>query len=324
MTQRRYRILLTSAGTSTALGVIKGLASAPHFEVHTADINPLNMLAVGAFATASHSTGPLASQRAEYIDFISGLVAEKSIDFIYPIHDEEIRALASADAVALITKLPQSLVSKVDVCTDKLEMARMCASNGIPSPATFSCQEFAASGFFPAFSKPRRGVGSANVNLVLDESGLKTVPSQTVELVFQEVCEKPEVTVDVLSAHDEIVTVARERIETKAGVSTKCRVWHSFELETLAKEIVRVFGLQGLFCFQVMKRDGRWVVTDINPRPGGATAMTLAVGINLYREYFEIQMSGFDLGRFSALRDRVLVMRESVVTRYYQEHVSQG
>ena len=282
-----FRILITSAGTATALGVIKGLAFDERFELHTTDINPFAKLAIGAFPIKSHTQVPLASDEENYLAALAEIIASKNIDYIYPVHDAEIRAVTRARSNGLIVGGTQTSADAIFACTDKLRMSEIAAAHGVPSPRTCSGVSLTERSTFPIFVKPRSGVGSVGARRV---DRFDQMFGEALErFVVQEICAPPEITVDVLTTLSGTVAVARERIEVKAGVCVKARVWRCYALWQLAEQIATAFRLTGLFCFQVMRRDTEWVVTDINPRSGGASAMTLAVGINLYKEHFLIE-----------------------------------
>jgi carbamoyl-phosphate synthase large subunit len=49
----------------------------------------------------------------------------------------------------------------------------------------------------------------------------------------------------------------RERIETKAGVCSKARLFHDDRILEIANAIGSVVGLKGAFCFQILEfREG--------------------------------------------------------------------
>src|SRR5208282_6948207 len=102
-----------------------------------------------------------------------------------------------------------------------------------------------------------------------------------------------------------------ERIEIKSGVSTKCRLFADEALSRHAKSIAEVLNLTGSFCFQVMRNTTGWVVTDVNPRPGAATAMCLMTGNDFFAASFA-RCWGEDARRFLRVVDG-----DQFVTRQY-------
>ena len=76
-----------------------------------------------------------------------------------------------------------------------------------------------------------------------------------------------------------VQAVCRERLEVKAGVCTKARVFTDPQIGDLAERLGAGLGLEGAFCFQVMRDAARgWVVTDVNARHGAGSRMSAAVG----------------------------------------------
>jgi carbamoyl-phosphate synthase large subunit len=319
---KKLHLLVTSAGTSTAVGLIKSLASNCGISVFTADVNQLDRLPLGAFRTFGHAVVPFASDAERYVDAIRDAIEKFEIDFVFAIHDEEIRVLSEARSSGnLRVDGPRMPSEMVIACTDKLRMSQICLDHGIRSPVARDWDQFVRAPFYPVFVKPRLGVGSQGARLVQNEEQLPS-REQAANLVFQDVCDGPEVTVDVLSGKYGVIAVARERLEVKAGVCTKGRIWYCPVLSSMAESLAAAFRLEGLFCFQSMMQAGEWSVTDINPRSGGATAMTVAAGVNLYEEYFADIKDGPDAQRFAALRAKVEKLPATIVTRYYQEHAS--
>lgn len=319
-----FRILVTSAGTSTAIGLIKALAHRHEFEIFTTDINPIYLLPLAAFRVKAHTVVPLATDKKRYLAAMARTIEVNRIDFVYPIHDEEIRVISAALLAGnLRVAAPMFALEMLDLCTDKLSLGNICALNNINSPKTSSLDSFRANPVYPVFVKPRRGVGSRGARSLGTPAELASCDGEA-DLVFQDLCEGPEVTVDVLKTSIGVIAIARERLEVKAGVSTKGRVWYSQELAEIGSKIADAFKLEGLFCFQAMKQSGEWSVTDINPRTGGATAMTAAAGINLYEEYFLHIAGSKDDARFLTLLEKATNLAETFVIRYYQEQITTG
>jgi predicted ATP-grasp superfamily ATP-dependent carboligase len=116
------------------------------------------------------------------------------------------------------------------------------------------------------------------------EGARRTPDERTDAFVVQACCVAPEVTIDAFAGRDCFAAVCRERLEVRAGVATKARVFADAVLTDLAREVARATGLTGAFCFQVMRdpATGGWRVTDVNPRPGGATRMSVAAGVDIH------------------------------------------
>lgn len=95
-----------------------------------------------------------------------------------------------------------------------------------------------------------------------------------------------EVTVDAFVPRrgGETRAICRERIETKANVCSKARLFHDDRILEIAGAIAAAVGLTGAFCFQIMESEQGaedWAVIDVNPRTGGGTAMSGTVGFDV-------------------------------------------
>jgi carbamoyl-phosphate synthase large subunit len=102
-------------------------------------------------------------------------------------------------------------------------------------------------------------------------------------MIFQEFLPGTEYTVDVLSNLNKkpVMAVARIRLQTKAGISTKGKIIRDIEMETNCMKIAQHFGIRGPCCIQMKESpDGVAKVIEINPRLGGGTIFTTLAGAN--------------------------------------------
>jgi biotin carboxylase len=276
-------------------------------------------LVAAAFFSERFISMPLAANR-NYRELILELLRKHRVSLWIPILDEEIVQAAeiqeSKDGRICRIQAPPVVVAKL--CFDKLEMAGWLKSKGIPTPET-SLLESVSWRKRGWFVKPRRGRGSNGARLLSDKAAFDAVRRSDGDLIAQAVCRGPEVTMDVFISQDGRVSRAlcRERIETKAGVCTKARVFRDPELEGMARRLGAGLNFRGAFCFQVLRSSSgrKWMVTDVNPRPGAGTAMCAAVGFDPGSAMIK-DLMGLDFE--DHLR---LPKREKFVVRTYQEHV---
>lgn len=128
------------------------------------------------------------------------------------------------------------------------------------------------------FIKPKDGFGSKGATVA---TGAEIYGKGLFEEhMVQEVCDGPEITVDSFfdAGSQSGLAVCRERLEIKSGVCTKARVFFDGELSAIASKIGSALNQRGTICFQVMRYDGEWVLTDLNLRSGAGTALSCAAG----------------------------------------------
>lgn len=270
----------------TAWGVVQSLrASHPGLRLVVADTNPRELVAAAADADAFERV-PAAADAAFRTAFAAA-VERHGVDTWIPIHDAEIVAAAAAREAGT---LPASVVvtapsaAAARLCGDKLAVAEALAAAGVGSPVTVR-GDMAGDWSGPCMVKPRDGVGSRGARLLADPH-LRTPEEASAAYVLQEPCTAPEVTIDAFrSARDGWFAAAcRERIDVRAGVATRCRVFSDPQLERFAQATAETLGLTGAYCLQAMRSTAgdRWLVTDVNPRLGGATRMSVVAGMDFH------------------------------------------
>ncbi|HEX3720174.1 MAG TPA: ATP-grasp domain-containing protein [Verrucomicrobiae bacterium] len=276
------------------------------------------MVAAALFSEAFISM-PLAAD-PNFSASLVQLLRKNRVSLWIPILDEEIvhGARLSESANRGICRIQAPSVAVAQLCFDKLEMGRWLNKNGIPTPETspLCSVSWRKSGWFV---KPRRGRGSDGARLLFDRATFDAVQHSSEDLIAQPVCKKPEVTIDVFISQNGrmIRALCRERIEIKAGVCTKARVFRDDELESLARQLGIGLNLRGAFCFQVLRDPSgkKWTVTDVNPRPGAGTAISAAVGFDTGSAMLA-DLTGGDFKGYIRLP-----RRDRFVVRTYQEHV---
>lgn len=236
-------------------------------------------------------------------------MAELEVDLYVPLLDADIvlaAELAAAGEQRARILAPTPAAARA--CEDKLETERALRDLGVPSPGTWPLGE--APGGVDLVVKSRRGQGSVGFRLSAAEETL--APDE--DLVAQERCEPPEVSVDAFLAADEggFRAVCRERLEVKAGVASKVRVFEDGELAGIVETVARGLGLRGASCVQVMRLDGGWVVTDVNARSGGGTRMSTAAGVDILGAVYADQLGlPFDAtAALAPLAEDVYVVRQ--------------
>lgn len=212
------------------------------------------------------------------------LIAANNVDFYVAIIDEEIAHVADWQTQNCLldvrTNAPRSFAARL--CLDKLRTHTWLLENGFPSPSTSLPSDAKWTGA-PMLVKPRSGRGSMGVRTLNSKPELDEL-AQGDSVVIQELCTAPEVTIDVFRSlsGNVLAAVCRERLEVKAGVCTKARVFRDSDLEVLGCSIAEGLGLHGAVCIQAMRcgTEAQWCVTDVNPRPGAGTPLSGAAGFD--------------------------------------------
>jgi carbamoylphosphate synthase large subunit len=302
-------VLIGCAGTGTGFAAVSALRRTWKHDVNIVctDINPPHLVTAALLADIFEVARPVSDE--SYRDELVRIIKAHHVTVYLPLLPEEIIIAASIKGSALVPPylriLAPSEASAIKA-SDKWQTAQLLLGAGLPTPLTYlaSAVEVAS---HELIAKPRFGYGSRGVRIV--PPGHQPEGDQE---IFQEVCSGPEVTIDAFSdpARGFTWSVCRERIETKAGVSTKCRLYRDHELNELAGRLARAADLVGSFCFQVMRRHGAWMIIDVNPRPGAATSMCLTTGNDFFSATFALAFGENYERHFNDFRDECYVTRQ--------------
>lgn len=280
-----HTIWFSTAGTGTAYGILLSARErwGRSFRAVTADMAPRHLVAAAPLAD-DHVLMPAISDPTFAERLLDGL-ARSGADTYVPIFDAEIALAAGLIAdgrwpAGVVALVPAAGAARL--CLDKLEGAAWLAAQGLGTPATWSVADAAWREGLVA--KPRCGIGSAGFQPLASAAELDRLRRERPDFIVQEKLDPPEITVDAFRAKDGgfFRAVCRERIEVKAGVCTKARLFTDEPLVELVRAVAERLPLSGSFCLQAMHdpRGGRWMVTDINARPGAGTRLSRAVGID--------------------------------------------
>ena len=272
-------IIISAAGTASAWQIIKTIKDnfAEYFRIIACDINPPHLVPAAKLADKFYQVPKIKLNNYERV--MLDLFQMEQVDIFVPLIDAEV-ALFPSDHPKL-TKLnikstaPPSVSAKL--VANKKKMFEFLKQSGINIPKTIHIDEIDDAKLY--FVKPIDGFGSKGA-CRLSGRMIKQLTIQN--LLIQEVCYKPEITIEIFKHEEVINTVCRERIETKSGVCTKARVFYDDKIQQDIETISNYLTLPTASCIQMMRNHLRqWVVTDVNLRLGGGTALSGAIGWNL-------------------------------------------
>jgi carbamoylphosphate synthase large subunit len=301
------KILLTSAGTGSAFAMAEAVINnfKDKLELFLCDINPKELVSAASL-TDNFFQAPLITDK-DYSTFMVNLILSQNIDYCIPFIDLDISLFVDIyERVNREIQLHISDKQTAEICADKMLSYYWLKENGINTPETFTTDGIDSNANL--ILKPRIGFGSVVVEL--NRQNLNTLTSHF-DYIAQEICSKPEITIDVFRNIDknQFFYVCRERIETKLGVCTKAKLFLDEKLGRIAMKIADGLNLR-YFCFQVMQLKGRWVVTDINPRLGSGTPMCSVAGIDFFSAAIADMLGEDGMKFLEPLRNEVYVTRQ--------------
>jgi carbamoyl-phosphate synthase large subunit len=311
------RVLITGAGTATCQSVVKGLRAQHEFDVEviTADMQEDN---AGRWFGDRFIRIPAARDEA-FVPALLDACRRCRVNLLIPIVDYEFEPLAHARRhfEELGCRLALSAVEVVRRCSDKWQFFQFCRAEGFPVPQTWLPEQLPASELrFPVYVKPRLlGRGSLDTYRADSREQLACFLQRLKVPLVQEALAGREFTIDVLCdfAGRALNGVVRERVETKAGVSSKGRTVRDAQLLDLAVAVVERLPVHGPANVQCFRRDNDVWLLEVNPRYSGALALSIAAGFNS-------PLWLLKLVRGETVRREIGNYREGVsMLRYWQE-----
>lgn len=312
------KVMILSAGTATAWHIAQVLRTyyAAHMQLVVCDINPKYLVHTSVLADRFIQVPPIKDEA--YYPIMLEQIRTNDIDVLVPLIDDDIMLFpnSNSDLKVLGVKSVAPGYKSVNALSNKEHLAEVLKRIGIRSPQVFAdAMQLDTSKQY--FVKDCIGCGSKGTAVITGQEAIEAV-TQPGKLV-QEICYGPEITVDAVFDGEKIYTICRERKEIKLGVSTKCRVYFDGEIQSIMEKLAKEIELPSVFCVQFMKNTrGEWVLTDLNLRSGGGTAISAAVGFQAVR----FAAAGW-LGLPRELAWLKRPSEEKYVVRTYQEVITQ-
>src|SRR5687768_16717809 len=208
-----------------------------------------------------------------YVRQLATLVEQHGVDLVVPLTDLDQLILArSRDEVgAPILLSPAEVVEQMG---DKYLAHETFERLGIPSPASWLPDALPDDLPFPVMVKAREGFGSRHIYRAKGREELEFHLARTQVPSFVQVwCAGEEFSIDVFSDFEGrcLNAIPRTMIESKGGESIKgmtIRDWELIEHGRRVAETLPIWGPANIQCFR--EQDGSLLLTDVNPRFGGA------------------------------------------------------
>ncbi|HZS25137.1 MAG TPA: ATP-grasp domain-containing protein [Gaiellaceae bacterium] len=240
----------------------------------------LNRLAPALYHADAHAFVPRIDD-PDYVPTLRALVHEHDVALVVPLTDLDHGVLARArDELGALVLLPAPNV--VDALADKWLAHVLFEEHGIGSPRTWLPDDLPGDLEYPVLVKARRGFGSRGIFRCENARELEFfLDYATDDSMVQAVCRGEEFSIDVFCDLDSrcLNAVPRTMIESKGGESIKGMTIADAELVEVGRHVSETLGLVGpanIQCFR--EPDGGHLVTDINPRFGGAFPLPTAAG----------------------------------------------
>lgn len=248
-------------------------------------------LAPAIYVADKHYIVPMITDE-NYINTILDICKKEEIKIVCTLIDPEIKVLADNrekfEKLGILLMVPSSKTA--ELCFDKFEMYKYLKENNIETVTTYgTVEEFENNRDgvnFPVFVKPRTGSGSVGARKVEDIETLKKLFKQDETLIIQELMQGSDLDADVYVdtiTGEVISTFLKNKLETKIGGANKTVAFKDDKLNEFIKKIVSKFEFKGTINMDFFKKDGKYYLSEVNPRFGGGYIHPYEAGVDFIK-----------------------------------------
>ena len=277
-----------------------------------------------AFADISYQV-PLITDET-YIPKILEICKKEKIDAVTTLIDPEISILAEhrEEFENLGVTVLAPYIETADLCFDKFKMYQYLTQKGVNTVKTYGTLEDFDKDYkdgkitLPVFVKPRTGSGSVGARKVETYELLQELISRDPSLIIQELMTGKDMDADVYvdTCSGEVVAIfSKKKISTTIGGANKTISFKDQALFDFVKDAMKVFKFNGPLDMDLFFQDGKYYLSEINPRFGGAYLHAYGAGVDfpafIYNNVVEKKANRQQIGEYEV--DVVMMMYDSVV-----------
>lgn len=264
-----------------------------------------------------------------YIPTILGICKKENIQVVTTLIDPEIMLLAEHrdefEQIGVEVLAPYK--DAAEICFDKFKMYQYLVENNIRTVKTYGDVYSFEMGYtshevdFPVFVKPRRGSGSVGARKINDMDALREAIVEDPSLIIQEymgdaIDVDADIYIDTVSK--QVVSLfSKKKIETKIGGASKTISFKDKLLNRFVCDALTVFQFNGPIDMDLWYRDGKYYLSEINPRFGGAYLHAYGAGVdfvklienNVSGKSNEPQFGNYDDGVVMMMYDSVVIQK---------------
>ena len=215
-----------------------------------------------------------------YLDVIYGICREEKIDAVLSLIDPELSLLAEHEKefASLGVRVIGSSFALCEMALDKFCMYRFLLENGFPAARSWMDKEEFYRALergevsFPVFVKPARGSASMSISKVSDRETVELLFAHEKDLMIQEFLNGQEIGADVYidMLSGKVTSIfTKKKLKMRAGETDKAVSFRDPKLFELIVSFAEKAGFRGQIDIDIFDVDGRYVISEVNPRFGG-------------------------------------------------------
>ena len=259
-----------------------------------------------------------------YLTKIMDICSGENIAAVLSLIDPELLLLAENSKVFedIGAKVILSSYSAVDTCHDKIKMHGFLDQHGFDNIKIYDDISRFLNAYkdgrvsFPVFIKERFGSASSGALKINNMESLKAAFNDEADLLIQEFIEGRELGIDVyvdLISREVISIFIKEKFYMRSGETDKAASIINSTIAGLVAEFVKKLDLVGPLDMDIIERNGRYYIIDINSRFGGGYPLAYECGEN-YPLYIINNIQGREnVARIGQYQEGVKMMKHDDV-----------
>lgn len=265
----------------------------------------------------------------QYIDTLLDICKKEKIQAIATFIDPEIEVLSKNREVfeELGIQVLVPAYETARLCFDKYELFKHLTKHNIPTVQTYGTIEEAQNAVkeqklsFPVFVKPRTGSGSVGARKVESMEELVIAMKEDASLIVQEYMDGMDLDADVYVdtwSREVVSAFSKRKISTTIGGANKTISFKDEKLFELIKQVAGVLELYGPNDMDFFYKDGKYYLSEINPRFGGAYLHAYGAGVdfielirnNIAGKANEVCIGDYEDGVVMMMYDSVVIKKQ--------------
>ncbi len=234
----------------------------------------------------------------DYLDVILSICKENNIKAVLSLIDPELNLLSlhKQDFLNIGTMPIISEYDVVEMSFNKYSFYKALTRNKINTVRSYiDISEFykdlkAEMIDFPVFVKPIKGSASINIKKVISKEELELLFTRYDNLMIQKFMNGTEYGADVyidMISNELVAIFIKEKILMRAGETYKSVSVKDEKLLSLIKKFVKIMGYKGIIDIDIFKVNGKYYISEVNPRFGGGYPHAYECGINIPKMIIE-------------------------------------
>ena len=267
----------------------------------------------------------------EYIDTILSICRDEHINAVTTFIDPEIMLLAENrekfEAFGIEVLAP--FIETARLCFDKYKLFKYLVQRGIRTAKTWGTYDEIKNALdagvvsLPVFVKPRTGSGSVGARKINDIDSLRVAFEEDSGLIAQELMTgegcfdlDADIYVDTIT-HKPVSIFSKRKISTTLGGANKTISFKDKEFFEFAQDALSHFKFNGPIDADFFYKDGKYYLSEINPRFGGAYLHAYGAGVdfikliekNLHGEANDVVIGNYEEGIVMMMYDSVVIKK---------------